>query len=415
VPTSKIYWNGVERTTTFVSATKLTSVITAGEIATPAAVPVKVVTAAPGGGTSAELTFRIEGATPTVVYVDDAYVGFANDTLVDWPYTGTGTHIIGYDAFATIQGGVNAVAAAGTVNVAPGNYTELVNIPKTLSLVNHTPLGAVLTAPTSANNAALITVDASGVSISGFDFVVNQPDATAGVVMESTGADPDSNLTVQNCRFKITGAIVPGGADAYIGFGTYSTAIAVGGAGGYPTVHILNNQILPDSTTAPTAMFDRAIFLREGNGTISGNTVYGDAHDLAAQFVSFGTLTVSGNFFLGRGGRDTRGAQVDFTEPNAHGSVLFTGNTVTPFGPATPSGSLHVRSLMIKNNAQGAAVVIDGNNFTDVQEVAILAGNSKNTTITDNTFTPKAGDSSFVHVQIGNKVATGGTGYPRSR
>lgn len=344
-----------------------------------------------------------------LVQVDDSWVGNPNGT----PVLVAGTnYTIGFNAFATIQNGVTAVDASGTVNTLDGNYVELVTINKALTLQSDTALGAHLEAPVAATSAALITVDASDVTVSGFDLLVNQPDATAGVYMDSTGGDPDTNLTVQNCQLKISGAYSNNAATSYIGFDTSSTAIAVKGLGGFPTVYVLNNQILPDSIVAPTAMFDRAIFLREGNGTIAGNTVYGDAHDLAAQFVSNGALTVTNNQFLGKGGRDTKGAQVDFTEPNATGSILLADNTITPFGPATPSGSSHVRSVMIKNNASGAPVVIENNQFTEVQEVAILAGNSKNTSIKDNTFTPKAGDSSFVHVQIGNKVATGGVLAP---
>ncbi len=41
---------------------------------------------------------------------------------------------IGYDAFPTIQGGVNAVAATGTVNVAGGNYFENVTVNKAATL-----------------------------------------------------------------------------------------------------------------------------------------------------------------------------------------------------------------------------------------------------------------------------------------
>ena len=72
---------------------------------------------------------------------------------------------------------------------------------------------------------------------------------------------------------------------------------------------------------------------------MSGNTVYGDAHDLAAQFVSFGTLTISGNHFNGFGGRDVKGAQLDITEPNTSGSVLITGNTFDPQAGTSPTGA----------------------------------------------------------------------------
>ena len=61
---------------------------------------------------------------PATVWVDDNWVGLPNGTDVGSSRT------IGCDAFATIQGGVNAVAAGGTVNVAAGNYNEDVIVNK---------------------------------------------------------------------------------------------------------------------------------------------------------------------------------------------------------------------------------------------------------------------------------------------
>jgi len=70
--------------------------------------------------------------TPNAVYVNGNWVGTANDADPDGP--GPATRF-GCDSFATVQGGVNGVAAGGTVHVAPGTYTENVTINQTLSLI----------------------------------------------------------------------------------------------------------------------------------------------------------------------------------------------------------------------------------------------------------------------------------------
>lgn len=62
-----------------------------------------------------------------VVWVDDSWLGTTPGTLVDG-------HTFGYDAFAVIQDGVDAVDEDGTVNVAAGSYQEQVNIEKALVL-----------------------------------------------------------------------------------------------------------------------------------------------------------------------------------------------------------------------------------------------------------------------------------------
>ncbi len=85
--------------------------------------------------------------------------------------------------------------------------------------------------------------------------------------------------------------------------------------------------------------------------------------------------------------------------------IEVTNNRFTPYLARCHRAAAHVRSLMIKNNDSSNSVTVSGNQFT-VSEVGILLGNSKSTTITGNTFTPVAGDSSFTGIQVSNKVPT---------
>ena len=64
VPTSVVRWNGVNRTTTYGSATQLTAAITATDIATGGTRSVTVFNPTPGGGTSNVQTFTIVAPTP---------------------------------------------------------------------------------------------------------------------------------------------------------------------------------------------------------------------------------------------------------------------------------------------------------------------------------------------------------------
>jgi len=66
------------------------------------------------------------GLPPGIVYVDDDFAGLPPGS--DPPGPGTS---IGFDSFATIQEGVDAVALAGTVMVGPGSYEEQVVISNT--------------------------------------------------------------------------------------------------------------------------------------------------------------------------------------------------------------------------------------------------------------------------------------------
>src|SRR5207248_5522454 len=63
---STVQWNGAARTTTFVSATRLTAAIPAADLAATGTASVTVVTPAPGGGTSAAQTFAVNNPAPTL-------------------------------------------------------------------------------------------------------------------------------------------------------------------------------------------------------------------------------------------------------------------------------------------------------------------------------------------------------------
>ncbi len=118
-------------------------------------------------------------AGPTDAYVDDDYAGLASGTVVDWPYnSGNGAYVIGYNAFATIQEGIDAVSGS-TVNVAAGTYVEQVHITTdNLNLIGagvgqtilQSPEELLLSFSTGSNdNYPVLFVDGcTGANITGF-------------------------------------------------------------------------------------------------------------------------------------------------------------------------------------------------------------------------------------------------------
>jgi hypothetical protein len=231
-------WNGSPRTTTYVSATQVTASILTGDMASAGSVPVTVANPTPGGGVSAQTNFTIVPAVPLVVYVDTNYTGLPANTLVNWPYTGTGTNIVGYDAFPTIQGGVNAVASGGAVNVAAGNYPEQLALNKLAHLVgpnagktgyDNTRGAEALIVPPSALNAAdsprewsavpIVNISVDGVSMDGFKISGDNPSVAgysyagmnvcAGLAVNSAA----NNVVFQNSiieKVTFTGFASPG-------------------------------------------------------------------------------------------------------------------------------------------------------------------------------------------------------------
>jgi hypothetical protein len=65
ITSSKVSWNGADRTTTFVSATQLTAQVSAADIASAGTATVTVFNPLPGGGTSSGITFEIKSG-PTI-------------------------------------------------------------------------------------------------------------------------------------------------------------------------------------------------------------------------------------------------------------------------------------------------------------------------------------------------------------
>jgi hypothetical protein len=156
------------------------------------------------GGVSGALPFRIEAAVPAVVYVDDDYANNAADDLVNFPDNGgVGTHIIGYDAFATIQGGITAVTNTGTEYVAAGTYNEDVSVNKTVSSYGGFGGESLVIGPIGGAGSTF-TFLSSGAVIEGFTITRagnnptdwNNPNLnSAGVAVQGLTV----NSTVRNC------------------------------------------------------------------------------------------------------------------------------------------------------------------------------------------------------------------------
>jgi hypothetical protein len=93
VPNSVVRWDGADRATTFVGPTELHAALAAADVAAPASVSVTVHTPAPGGGTSAPQTLRVEAApapAPTIAALAPRTIAAGAATPVTLTITGDG-------------------------------------------------------------------------------------------------------------------------------------------------------------------------------------------------------------------------------------------------------------------------------------------------------------------------------------
>ncbi|HEY0545790.1 MAG TPA: cohesin domain-containing protein [Pyrinomonadaceae bacterium] len=101
----------------------------------------------------------------STVYVDDNWVGTTLGSDPDGAGPATG---FGYDAFATIQNGIDGVATGGTVNVAAGTYNEDVLVNKDNLVVSGAgAVGTTIVGPIGGS-ASTVAVAANNVEVRGF-------------------------------------------------------------------------------------------------------------------------------------------------------------------------------------------------------------------------------------------------------
>ncbi|MBL9186095.1 MAG: hypothetical protein JNK23_01320 [Opitutaceae bacterium] len=173
VSASTVRWNGANRTTTFVSATQLTAVISAADVASTGTAQVTVTNPAPGGGTSGAWTFTITAIginpVPSITSISPASAvavsgpftltvtgtGFISSSIVQWNGASrTTTYISTTQLTASILAG--DIATVGTaqvtvLNPAPGGGTSA---PRSFSITASPPSGPLTLAFIEPSNGA---------------------------------------------------------------------------------------------------------------------------------------------------------------------------------------------------------------------------------------------------------------------
>jgi hypothetical protein len=376
----------------------------------PGSVPVTVtVTDVNGNEAScvANVTVNPPVGAPLVVYVDDNYP--ATCAAVSFPSNGVaGPYYVGFNAFQTIQAAVNAVGVNGFVNVAAGVYDERVVVSKAGVTVQGAGTGSVVTgtgtAPGGGVTPSVFKVAATGVTVSDFQILVNFTNNHSGVHSSGTC----TGLTVSG------NTIVASGATPAFSYGlrnaiAVNPSITVTGyspdTSGYAGVLVSGNTITNDSTTA----FRAGIQMDLCGGTITGNTSLTINHDFISRFANQGDITVSGNTFLGGG------AQVGSFNPGA-GTITITNNLFDNSVMQPASGSLGTgASLRLIYFAEVATVnnnvVVVDNTFQN-HRWGVSVEDFKNVTFDNNTFTPKAGTTDYVHMSFNTKIVASTSASP---
>jgi hypothetical protein len=201
---SVVRWNGANRPTTFVSATRLQASIGASDVATEGTANVTVFTPAPGGGSSAALPFAIRGLPALAVsatsvaggssltltltngtgepadWLAFAVVGSANNSYLQYKYVGSGA--------ITASWTVTAPTTPGAYEFrlyAAGGYTRRATSPAVTVLPGPPAISSLSPASASAGGAA-------------FTLTVNGSGFTSGSIVRWNGADRATTFSSAN-------------------------------------------------------------------------------------------------------------------------------------------------------------------------------------------------------------------------
>jgi len=166
---SVVRWNGLNRTTSYVSPNQVTASISSGDIAVSGTVSVTVFNPAPGGGLSNAQTFTINSSNPvpTTTSLSPALVtaggtgftltvngtGFVNGSVIRWNgLDRTTSYVSSNQVTASIPSG--DIAVSGTVSVTVFN-------PAPGGGLSNAQTFTINSSSTSQNIASLATVTAS--------------------------------------------------------------------------------------------------------------------------------------------------------------------------------------------------------------------------------------------------------------
>lgn len=219
------------------------------------------------GGNITEFNFDSLAST---VYVNAAWAG---TTPGADPDAGGPATSFGYDAFDTVKGGADGVAAGGTVNVAAGTYTltATVNLNKNGVTIVGPGAKPVVQAASSIGNAFFVT--GTGVTIQNLE------------IMKTNLADQDL-IAVQGGNFTASNNLIygPDPGMTWNAAGVVSRGFVISTV---PNVNLLNNVI--HHLRQPAYM--------SGSGVTGGNITGNQVSGTKGWVVEGGNFIFSGNTF----------------------------------------------------------------------------------------------------------------------
>ncbi len=413
VATSTVQWNGSARTTTYVNSGEITAAISAADVAVFGTVSVTVMNPAPGGGTSAGMTFTIANPVPAATSLSptNTAVGgnsftltvrgsnFVNSSVVRWNGSNRGT------TFVNSRQITASISAADIANAGTSSVTVL----------NPAPGGgetALLTF--TVKSPAITTLSPSSATAGGpaFTLTVNGSNFLPSSVVHWNGA---SRTTVYVNGGQLHASITA--ADIALSGSNMVTVVnptaASGGTSGSRTFTVNNpvptlTSLSPSSGLAGTGAFTLTL-----NGTkfVTNSSVKWNGATRATTYVSSTKLTAA---ILASDMAAASTAHVTVTNPGPGGGTSATLNfTITNPVPA-------ITQLQPSSTKAGGAAFtlsLTGTGFLS-NSVVLWNGSPRTTTYQSGTHIQAAISASDIatagtaQVTVSNPAPGGGVSGP---
>jgi len=293
---SVVRWNGSARNTNFVTASQLTSLIPASDLASAGTATISVLNPAPGGGISSGLTFTINNPAPAITTIapNSANAGSSNVTVTVNGTGFTSASKVRFNSNELTTTFVNATQLTATIPASGLTAAGAANI----TVSNPAPGGGTSNATTfTVNNLAptVAGLNPSSATVGGaaFTLTVNGANFVNGSVVKWNGADRTTTFVNGT---QLTAAIT---AADIASTGTASVTItnpAPGGGTSNAVTFAINNpapaitSINPSSATAGAAAFTLTV---NGTGFVNGSTVRWNGANRTTTFVSATNLTAA--------------------------------------------------------------------------------------------------------------------------
>lgn len=323
VPTSVVQLNGATRPTTFVNAGQLTAQIQAADIAISGAAAIRVVSPAPGGGASNEVTLTIVNGVPTITSLNPNVVAEGSPAFI---LTVDGTNFVP-GAQIVINGAPRGTTFVSATQLTTNIAAPEVASPTTLNVqvVNPAPGGGVsntVTLDVRRRNplprVTTLSPDTILAGGQGFVLVVNGLNFVQGSVARVNGQDRHTDLVSDTSL-----AVQIPASDIMIGGNLTITVFNPTPGGGMSNIATLtvNNpaprvtSTTPDST--PAGSSETALIVN-GSGFVPVSVVRFAGINLPTSFVTSSQLTATiPSALLTSGGT----VQVVVTNPTPGGGV----------------------------------------------------------------------------------------------